>query len=202
TATRARSAPSSRIGSWRPARRRRGCRRCSRRFGRPGRRAPAEGRRRTPTAARALERLELLLGLVPAEEVAALLTRGGWLLTGPSADLALLGALAGYPRAIPAEESAREALHGALAEALTGGPTRLESAELLAALERAAGGLYAAGRDEQGDAFAKRVRTAVRRGPKGALRKRVELDLWPAAPLMPARDIQRELESRALPAGL
>jgi hypothetical protein len=166
------------------------------------RRALAEGRRRTPAAARALERLELLLRLVPAEEVAAQLARGGWLLTGPSADLALLGALAGYPRAIAAEEPAREALHGALAAALANGSTRLENSELLAALERAASGMYAAGRDETGDAFTKRVRTALRKVPKGPLRKRVDLELWPAAPLMPSRDIQREFDARALPAGL
>lgn len=161
-------------------------------------------RARVPAAARALDRLELLLGLVPPVEVAATLRRGGWLLTGPSADLALVGALAGYPSPFdPAiEESARETLHGALAAALQGDGTRLTNEVLLDALVRASAGLFAAGRDEEGEGFAKRVRTAVRRGPKGALRRQVELRLWPPAPLAPVRDLGRELAARGLPAGL
>ena len=52
-------------------------------------------------------------------------------------------------------------------------------------------GLYAAGRDETGDAFTKRVRMALRKVPKGPLRKRIDLELWPAAPLMPSRPRHR-----------
>jgi hypothetical protein len=46
------------------------------------------------------------------------------------------------------------------------------------------------------------VRTAVRRGPKGGeLRKRVELELWPPAPLMSVRDVRGEFDGRRLPDG-
>jgi len=166
--------------------------------------ALAEARKRVPAASRALDRLELLLGLVPPAEVAAALKRGAWLLTGPSADLALVGALAGYPSPFDPglEASARETLHGALAAALQGDGSRLSNEILLDALARAATGLFAAGRDEEGEAFAKRVRTAVRRGPKGALRRQVEMRLWPPAPLAPVRDLAREFAARGLPAGL
>jgi len=167
-------------------------------------RALGAARVRVPAASKALDRLELLLGLVPPVEVAACLRRGGWLLTGPSADLVLVGALAGYPQPFdPAvEDSARETLHGALSGALQGDGSRLANEVLLDALARAATGLFAAGRDEEGEAFAKRVRMAVRRGPKGALRRQVELRLWPPAPLAPVRDLAREFAARGLPAGL
>lgn len=152
-----------------------------------------------PAQAAELERVRLLLGLVPGPEVGQVLSSGGYVLQGPAADLALLAALAGYPVAIPAERMAREQLHARMVLALQENRTLASARALLDAIERAASNLYAAGRDENGDAFVRALVQAAGRGPKGELGRRFEGLRWPTAPGTEVRDATRELARFEIP---
>ncbi len=151
-----------------------------------------------PARAAELERLRLLLGLVPGPEVTQALAAGGHVLQGPAADLALLGALAGYPVAIPADGPAREQLHASLVLALQENQPLERARPLLAALERAVAGLYAAGRDELGDAFVRLLVQAAGRQPKAALARHFD-PAWPPAPGTELRDAAHELARFEVP---
>lgn len=121
-----------------------------------------------------------------------LLADGGFVLEGEGADLALVGALAGYSAPIGADAEARDALQARLAVALKENQSSARAAALIAALERASAGLYAAGRDAEGESFAKALRLAFRRNPKTELGQRFERRLWPPAPGIELRDLARE----------
>lgn len=155
-----------------------------------------------PERAGMLERVRLLLGCVPPAQVAEVLARRAYALSGPTPDLAMLAALAGYPAPIPAEGAARQTLLAQLSAALRDNRSLEASRPLLRALEGAAQGLYAARRDEQGDAFSKSVRTAIRGGGKGEVRRLLERDVWPGAPGVEERDLLRELARFEVPADL
>lgn len=150
---------------------------------------------------REIERVRLLLGLVPAADVPGVLARGGYELQGERSDVALLGALAGYPVPIAPEVEARATLHSRLASALGENRRLQEFSALLQALERAARGLYSAGRDEEGDTFSSRVQALGSRS-KGELGRWIERQPWPPAPLSETRDVARVLASFEVPASL
>ncbi|HEX6883423.1 MAG TPA: hypothetical protein VF530_08580 [Planctomycetota bacterium] len=110
---------------------------------------------RTLSSAREADvlRLRLLLGLVPADEVPAQVARGGFALAGAGADLALLGALAGYPVRHPLEGQARDTLRAALDAAVRQLDPGPDVGPLAEAARRAVAGLFAAGRDADGQAL-------------------------------------------------
>jgi len=155
-----------------------------------------------PQRAALLERVRLLLGRVPPAQVGEALARVGGAPAGATPDLALLAALAGYPAPIPAEGAARESLLAQLGAALRENRSLDAARPLLLALERTAQGLYSARRDEQADAFSKSVRTAIRGGGKGEVRRLLERDVWPGAPGTEERDLLRELARFEVPADL
>lgn len=163
-------------------------------------RALASARAHEPALARAIDRVRLLLGLVPAASVQEYLATHRFVLHGPSADLALLGALAGYPVEIAAEAPAREQLTAALTLALQENRPLEASRVLVRALERALAGLYAAGREEQqGEALLRTVTQLARRNQKTALGRQLDAPLWPPAPGSEIRDLSRELARFEIP---
>lgn len=163
--------------------------------------AGASPRANALALAKEIERVRLLLGLVPAAEVPAVLARGGFELQGERSDLALLGALAGYPVPIEKETDARAALQARLSAALGENRRWQEHAALLRALTRAAEGLYAAGRDEEGDAFSNRVQGLCTRS-KSELGRWFERTPWPPAPLAETCDVTGALQRFEVPSSL
>jgi hypothetical protein len=164
-------------------------------------RAGAPAQASGPTLENGIQRVRLLLGLVPAAEVPIVLARGGFELQGQRSDLALLGALAGYPVSIAKETDARAVLQARLASALGENRRLQEHIPLLHALERAAAGLYSAGRDEEGDTFCSRVQSDCSRS-KSELGRWIERQPWPPAPLAETRDVARTLAGFEVPSSL
>jgi len=155
-------------------------------------------RERAPELGRDVDRVRLLLGLVPEDEVPSVLAEGRFELAGDAPDLALLGALAGYPARIAAQELARASLVSLLREAVSSG-AHSSSPQLLAALDRASQGLFAAGRDREGNELVNAVRQILRRRGTSAGDPR---EGWPSAPFLVPFDPAAALARRAVPAGL
>ncbi len=160
--------------------------------------ALARARERLPAQAAALERVRLLLGIVPAPEVPGLLGAQRFALQGATADLAVLAALAGYPLEIEAEKAAREQLLAQLVAAIQENRPLAQSRALLTALERVVQGLYAAGREGPGEDFASAVLRSVGRGTS-ELGRVLQHPLWPSAPATELRDLGRELARFQVP---
>jgi len=154
-----------------------------------------------PAQASALERVRLLLGLVPAPEVTGALTRGRYELEGERMDLALLAALAAYPATQSFAVGAREMLLSRVRSALGENRRVQECATLLRALESAVADLYSAGLDEEGDTFSKRVQALSSRS-KTELGRWLERRPWPPAPLAETRDVSGALARFEVPASL
>lgn len=159
----------------------------------------ASARERVPARAAALERVRLLLGLVPGAEVAGVLDARRFALQGAGADLALLGALAGYPIEIEAETGARAELIARLTAAAQENRPLAENRALLAALELAVQGLYAAGRDGPGEDLMSAAQRSVGRSQASELGKILQHPLWPIGPGTEVRDLGRELARFQVP---
>jgi hypothetical protein len=154
----------------------------------------------SPSLASELERLQLLLGLVPAGEVPGVLERRRFALVAPDADLAVLAVLGGYPRPLEVEKTARDRLLARLGAALAENRPLPEVQALLAALERAAQGLYAGGRDRvAAEDIVGPVRQLLQRTKGG---RRMDLRAWPAPPFALQRDVALEVGRAEVPASL
>lgn len=149
----------------------------------------------------ALERLRLLLRLVPPEEVPAQLRRLGIALDASAPDLSVLAALVGYPEPLAEDAMAREALLALLGAAMRDNRPPETCRELVDALRRAAWRLYRAGRDEVGDSFSMAVRQSPTR-PKSALAASLSHAWWPPWPDREQHALARELRRFEVPASL
>lgn len=158
-----------------------------------------------PAASRVVARLRLLLGVVPGSAVPALLELLGGnqpILVGAQADPALAGALAGYPEPLEVEARAKEALLSQLDAALKENRGLEACAALIDALERALGGLYAAGRDEQASSLSRDVRRLLGRSEKAPVARGMEARGWPPGQPGEVRDLARLLARFEVPASL
>jgi hypothetical protein len=148
-----------------------------------------------------LERMRLLLGLVPENEVSARVARTGLSLGGPEADHVLLGAMAGYPRPTALETQARDTLRALCAAAAAERSASAEILPLAAAVQRAIAGLFAARRDVEGFALARALMQALGRGDS-PLALELERRGWLVPPGVEVRDLGHELAQHAIPTGL
>jgi len=143
-------------------------------------------------------RLRLLLGLVPADEVPAQVARGGYALAGAGADLALLGALAGYPERHALEGQAREALRAALDAAVRLADPGPEVVPLTEAARRAVAGLFAAGRDAEGQALTRSL-WQIQGRAEAPLARALARAGWLVPPGVEVRDLGQALARHVAP---
>lgn len=143
-------------------------------------------------------RLRLLLGLVPADEIPALVARGGFVLGGAGADLALLGALAGYPERHALEGQAREALRAALDAAVRQADPGPEVVPLAEAVRRAVAGLFAAGRDAEGQALTRSL-WQIQGRADAPLARALARAGWLVPPGVEVRDLGQALARHVAP---
>jgi hypothetical protein len=159
--------------------------------------AALEGARASaPGRAREIDRVRLLLGLVPAARVPELFAGGA-----DRGDLAVLGRLAGYPEAHAGERAARSELVRLFEAALAEERASASGPAVVRAAERAVRGLFAAGRDQEGAELSLDLRRALRARPRSELARRLDAALWPPGPAAPPRDLARELARGAAPSG-
>jgi hypothetical protein len=168
----------------------------------------ATARQRNPAKALELDRLSLLLGLLPASEVGAFLDAIAEGPLGPRPDLPVLAALGCRREPAAAAASARGSLLGLLARALEERQDAAAGQPLLSALERCAQGLYswdlgrAAGEPDLADGFAEEVQRLVRRNPNAALAAAFDRRTWPRPAGVPVLDLRRALDELLPPPGL
>ncbi len=121
-----------------------------------------------------LERLALLLEVLPAARIPALLASWTRAPLDPRPDLQVLAVLAGHGEALQAAQTARKNLLASLERALQENREPASSQALIRAVERCSQGLQAAGRDAEAADFAQGVRRLLRAHRSAALSASIE----------------------------